>query len=200
MIIWGTTTLKSTASQGVFHCPTCSTQQGYRVVKASGFFTLYFIPLIPLGERGRYVECNACGGTYAEAILSYDPGQEQAEAEAAALRLLIGYMVINGRTNSRDVFACQRACSEVFGRDIPSDLINAEIQHGQTTPSLTNYIESTGATFHLEGRLTVLKAAKKIAEADGRYTAEDRASLKQFGTSIGVEAAQMDQVMAAIER
>jgi len=200
MIIWGTTTLKSTAGQGVFHCPTCSTQQGYRVVKASGFFTLYFIPLIPLGERGRYVECNACGGTYAEAILSYDPVREQAEAEAAALRLLVGYMIINGRTGSQDVFACQRACSEVFDRDIPSDLIKTEIQHGQAAPSLSDFIKTTGATFHIEGRLVVLKAAKKIAEADGRYTTEDRESLKQFGKLIGFEAAHIDQVMAAIER
>ena len=36
----------------------------YKHIKVTKFFTLYFIPLIPLGSAGEYVECQTCKGTF----------------------------------------------------------------------------------------------------------------------------------------
>ena len=60
MIIFGTTGLNSTKERGAFNCPRCSMQRGYRWISVNRFFTLYFIPLIPLGTR--YLDvCTVCG-------------------------------------------------------------------------------------------------------------------------------------------
>lgn len=37
------------------------------------WFTLYFIPLIPLGKVGQYVECRRCSNSYADTVLTQSP-------------------------------------------------------------------------------------------------------------------------------
>ena len=69
LIIFGTRGVRSTVEEGQFYCPQCDGQQPYKLKKVTQFFTLYFIPLIPLGQKGRYVECQSCRNTYIERIL-----------------------------------------------------------------------------------------------------------------------------------
>jgi uncharacterized tellurite resistance protein B-like protein len=69
LIIFGTRGVRSTMDEGQFYCPQCDGQTRYKHKKVTQFFTLYFIPLIPLGVKGRYVECQSCRNTYIERIL-----------------------------------------------------------------------------------------------------------------------------------
>ena len=55
MIIFGTTGITSTKAKGNFTCPQCANNRLYKHRKVTRFFTLYFIPLIPLGSVGEYV-------------------------------------------------------------------------------------------------------------------------------------------------
>ena len=77
MIIWGSRGLTSVVESGEFHCPQCETPRSGNLKQVRNFFTLYFIPLIPLDIAGRYAECGSCGGTFAEEIMSYDPEKER---------------------------------------------------------------------------------------------------------------------------
>jgi uncharacterized tellurite resistance protein B-like protein len=72
-IIFGTRGVRSTVEQGQFYCPQCDGQKPYKLKKVTQFFTLYFIPLIPLGSKGKYVECQNCKNTYIERILEMKP-------------------------------------------------------------------------------------------------------------------------------
>ncbi len=60
MIIYGVKTTEVTASEGTFACPRCQTVQNYRHVVLRRWFTLYFLPVIPLGRLGEQIECQAC--------------------------------------------------------------------------------------------------------------------------------------------
>ncbi len=82
MIIFGVRTRESAVGEGTFACPQCRTQQRFRHLVHKRWFTLYFIPLIPLGRRGEQVECQACFSRFApEAVL----GRHAAEPLAAIL-------------------------------------------------------------------------------------------------------------------
>ena len=72
-IIFGTRGVRSTIKEGQFYCPQCDAQTRYKHKKVTQFFTLYFIPLIPLGNKGQYVECMSCRNTYIERILQMRP-------------------------------------------------------------------------------------------------------------------------------
>jgi len=72
-IIFGTRGIRSTIKQGAFYCPQCQSEKNYKHKKVTQFFTLYFIPLIPLGNKGEYVECQTCRNTYIERVLDIAP-------------------------------------------------------------------------------------------------------------------------------
>lgn len=60
MIIFGWRTRESTTGSGTFNCPHCRTPQVYRHVTYRRWFTLYFLPVIPLGRLGEQLECQGC--------------------------------------------------------------------------------------------------------------------------------------------
>lgn len=52
MIIWGSKMRYKTLGEGEFYCPRCAATRRYLHKSARRFFTLYFIPLIPMKDMG----------------------------------------------------------------------------------------------------------------------------------------------------
>ncbi len=73
MIIFGWRTCESTAGSGTFTCPSCRTLQLYRHVTYRRWFTLYFLPVIPLGRVGEQVECQGCLRSFSMPVLEAPP-------------------------------------------------------------------------------------------------------------------------------
>jgi hypothetical protein len=71
IVIWGSRGLSSTVEHGEFYCPRCDRSQEYALKQIRPWFTLYFIPIFPIGGAQRYVECRACGQGYKEEVLDY---------------------------------------------------------------------------------------------------------------------------------
>lgn len=70
MIIYGYRNREIVQGTGNFYCPKCEAQREYKHKKLVRYFTLFFIPLFPLGTLSEYVECSVCGRTYKPEILS----------------------------------------------------------------------------------------------------------------------------------
>ena len=75
MIIWGSTHLRSEIDKGEFFCPSCKGPAPFAKKRVRKFFTLYFIPVIPLSVAGEYVECERCKSKYEPDVLSYNPNK-----------------------------------------------------------------------------------------------------------------------------
>ena len=67
--IVGVTSRRKTVESGQFHCPYEAIQRRFRHVENRRYFTLFFVPLIPLGKQGAWVECQGCGSTYEPGVL-----------------------------------------------------------------------------------------------------------------------------------
>jgi hypothetical protein len=76
IIIWGSRGLTSTVERGEFFCPQCDAREEYTLKQQRPWFTLYFIPVFPIGGAQRYVECRGCGRTFKEVVLTYEPPSE----------------------------------------------------------------------------------------------------------------------------
>lgn len=70
MIFYGWRTTESSVGEGVFGCPTCRSPQRFRHLTLERWFTLYFIPLIPLGRVGEQVECQGCHSRFTPEALN----------------------------------------------------------------------------------------------------------------------------------
>lgn len=71
MIIFGFGARTHKTGSGQFACPRCGVPRSYTRKKARRYFTLYFIPLIPLGELGEFIECDVCHTAYPLAVLDH---------------------------------------------------------------------------------------------------------------------------------
>jgi len=76
IVIWGSRGITRTRETGEFYCPHCDAQEEYALKQVRPFFTLYFIPLFPIGAAQRYVQCRGCKRTFNEAVLDYEPPSE----------------------------------------------------------------------------------------------------------------------------
>ena len=81
MIIWGTRVRYKDLGEGEFFCPRCQMKRPYKHKKATRYFTLYFIPLIPMGQLGELVECQACKTAYETSVLQLRPGPQPSGAK-----------------------------------------------------------------------------------------------------------------------
>jgi hypothetical protein len=69
IIIFGTKPVARKTGTGSFFCPTCQRDTPCSHHRIRQFFTLYFVPLIPLGAVGELVRCDRCGSEHAADVI-----------------------------------------------------------------------------------------------------------------------------------
>src|SRR5262245_11435130 len=70
MLIYGYRNRTIEQGTGIFQCPNCRDQRAYTRKKVVRYFTLFFIPLFPLGTLSEYIECQLCRRTYQPGIFA----------------------------------------------------------------------------------------------------------------------------------
>ena len=92
-IIWGWRAVKALLGTGTFYCPRCQGDRGYRHFAARRWFTLFFIPMIPLKALGTYVECDVCHGTFVESVLEAPTIAQFEHSIGLAARAAVAHLV-----------------------------------------------------------------------------------------------------------
>ncbi len=64
LVIFGTTVIGKVVKSGSFYCPRCNMERGYQVKQNEKYFSLFFIPLIPIGKSGDTLACSFCKTSY----------------------------------------------------------------------------------------------------------------------------------------
>src|SRR4051812_23372510 len=86
LLIFGLSVFFRTVGQGDFHCPGCGGDRHYRQRIARRWFTLFFVPVIPLNRVGEVVECTTCRTRYNLDVLRLPTAREMSAALPAAMR------------------------------------------------------------------------------------------------------------------
>jgi len=197
MIIFGSRTMPSTRDQGDFHCPRCSTQKPYRLISMNRWFTLYFIPVIPMGSAGEYIECTACAGTYDTQVLSYDPEAERRETMATIRRALSLFLLTVGRTAPEDIERLQSAWHEMLGETLDTRLIEQDIRQARDARiALPQFVAQQLTDINVQGKAAVLRAATLSVSIGGYLQPADEGPLKQLGAALGLRPADVDGIIA----
>ena len=203
MIIFGTRGITTTPDRGTFNCPRCASPQPYNHKRVRRFFTLYFIPVIPLDKLGEYVECPTCQGTYDVEILDYDPSQENLQIEAffhiAVKQVMIAMLLADGIIDDSEVKMLQSVYLELTGTQIPEEELREEISVIQASgSSALDLIKELTPQLNDPGKETVMRAAYSIANADGRIDDTESTLLAELGDGMGLTTAHMQGILAEI--
>ena len=203
MIIFGTRGVTYSAGNGHFHCPSCRAKVPYGHKRVRRFFTLYFIPVIPLDMLGEYIECRQCRDTYRTEVLDYDPEAGAAEFEAefhrAVKRVMVNMMLADGEVRDDEVEMIRNIYAQLTGNEISEQDVQLEIGQARAAgASVAGSLEPIAGNLNDHGKEIVVKAAFMIAAADGEFHDREKALLAQIGQSLGMTAAHLKGVIRSM--
>jgi hypothetical protein len=196
MIIWGSRGLTSAVQSGEFHCPQCATQRPYTLKQVRTFFTLYFIPLIPLNVAGRYIECGSCGGTFAEEVMSYDPEKEREETQNQMLRVMVMAALADGEVDAAERSEIEKQYMEFAGLPVPAAKLDDEIAMGKSSGvDLNSYVGMLAESLSPHGKALVVKLAFHTMSATGDLKPGHQDQLAKLGDTLEIPKDQYSELI-----
>ncbi|MAR09629.1 MAG: hypothetical protein CL681_06605 [Blastopirellula sp.] len=200
MIIWGSTNLTSTTGSSTFHCPECDMPQNGNLKQVRNYFTLYFIPLIPLDIAGTYVECTACGAMYDDAILDYDPEKNRQELYTQMLRVMVMAALSDGIVDDGERAEIQKQYMELAGLPVPGDILQDEINMAEESGAdLNSYIRHLTPDLSDHGKALVVKLAfHTMSAAASGLQAGHQDQLARLAETLGIPDPQYRELITTL--
>ncbi len=199
LIIWGLRVIWSTIATGVFYCRKCGGDRNYRHRTGRRFFTLFFIPIIPLNKAGEDVMCETCRTRYVTSVLQLPTAAQTQLTATDGVRAMVVVMLRSGDANAPATRA--RALQVVTGAGVPgydeaaldSDLARPGEQWRPAIAALGGQLKPEAKEWHLAELV-------RIAIADGPLTELERTTAGGIAADLGMTPAQAVGVIALTEQ
>lgn len=200
MIIFGTRSVKFTKEEGDFHCPQCESKTKYRHRSARRFFTLYFIPLIPLDKLGEYVECRTCKGTFIPKVLDYQQSAAAdnflSEYEKAVKHSMVLMMLADGEIDPNEKSTVLQIVNKFSHNDIDMAELENYIEETQRKPEgVGTYLKGVAPRLNAHGKEVIIKCALSVAAADGHIDPDEIALLQEMAQAMEMSSAHLRGIM-----
>jgi hypothetical protein len=196
MIIYGTRGKNVRTGGGEFTCPRCACEQSYKHFEVKNYFTLYFIPLIPMGNAGEFVECEGCGGTFAPEILTYDPEAEREETAATLRRLSVLFLLDVNRCTSTTLKALQEIVGDTVGIDIERTDVAKDVEQAQSaSPDVRKFFKTQTTEYSDDGKLLLIITLRRILESECPLLENEKSRITELGKAIGLRAKHIKEAL-----
>jgi zinc-ribbon family len=204
LIIFGLRIYFRTVGQGTFHCQRCGGDRQYRLRSGRKWIHVFFIPLIPLGQAGEFVQCDRCGTRYSTEVLALPTMSQMQAALPAGMRAAAITMLRAGDPASS---AARRRAAEavagagVTGYDetaIDADLDENPIYSGGEPVAAR--LEALSGQLAVSAREWFLAEVVRIGLADGALSDAERQAAMQIAVPLGMTPAQAFGVITLTEQ
>jgi hypothetical protein len=199
LIIFGLRVFYRAIAQGTFHCRRCGGDRQYRHRVGRRWFTLFFIPVIPLNAVGEHVQCTTCRTRYVTDVLSQPTTAQMQAALPVGMRAAASAMLRSGDPASP--VSRQRAIEAVAGAGVPGydeAMLNADLM--QPFESIRPAVSQVGAQLTFQAREWYLADVIRIGMADGPLTESERHAALAIGIDLGMTQAQVLGVITMTEQ
>jgi hypothetical protein len=199
LIIFGLRVFYRTIAQGTFHCRRCGGDRQYRHRAGRRWFTLFFLPVIPLNTVGEHVQCTTCRTRYVTEVLSQPTTAQMQTALPAGLRAAVSAMLRSGDPASP--VSRQRAIEAVIGAGVPNydeAMLDADLV--QPFEAIRPALNQVGGQLTIQAREWYLAEVIRIALADGPLSETERQAALAIGLDLGMTQAQVVGVVAMTEQ
>jgi hypothetical protein len=199
LIIFGLRVFYRTIAQGTFHCRRCGGDRQYRHRAGRRWFTLFFLPVIPLTTVGEHVQCTTCRTRYVTEVLSQPTTAQMQAALPAGMRAAVSAMLRSGDPAS--AVSRQRAIEAVIGSGVPNydeAMLNADLM--QPFETIRPALNQVGGQLTIQAREWYLAEVIRIALTDGPLLETERQAALAIGLDLGMTQAQVVGVVAMTEQ
>jgi hypothetical protein len=204
LIIFGFRVFYRTVGQGTFHCQRCGGDREYWHKAGRRWFTLFFIPVIPLSKAGEHVRCAVCGTRYRMEVLSLPTVAQMQAALPAGMRAAAIAVLRAGGGSSGP--ARRRAIGAIRGSgldDYDDAALDADLaapaRPGQPGRELAGPLNRLAAQLAVPAREWFLAEAVRIGLADGTLSDDERHVAREIAAQLGMTPAQARGVISMTE-
>ncbi|NNF63644.1 MAG: hypothetical protein HKN07_05230 [Acidimicrobiia bacterium] len=198
LLIWGFKARYKTLESGTFFCPHDGGDRTYVKREVRRWFTLFFIPLIPLKVLGEFIECTSCRRSYDLVVLTTPTAAHVMDNLANAVRLAVVTIVTaDGRVDDDE----KRAALEVASRYSDTHYEMADLDRDLTELAggdLSAALAGVAGSLNPDGKELLLVACVEIAGADGSVDPSEVAAIERAGAALGLSAAHVRGVVAEV--
>jgi len=199
LIIWGLRVFYHTLGEGIFHCRKCGGDRQYRHRAGRRFFTLFFIPIIPLNKVGEHVQCTTCRTRYVMDVLSLPTAEQMQTALPAGMRAAATAVLRSG--DPYNPAARQRAVAVISGAGAQGYTdANLDSDMAQTGNAVRDALAQVSQQLTPDAREWFLAEIVRVAMADGPLTGSERQTVQAVGSDLGMTPAQAIGVVTMIEQ
>jgi len=204
LIICGLRVLYRTVGQGTFHCQRCGGDRPYRQRAGRRWFTLFFIPVIPLAHVGEHVQCEPCGTRYRMQVLRIPTTAQMQAAIPAAMRAASIIMLRAGGGTS--AAARRRAIDGIRGAglaDYDDAALDADLSASavldEPGQDLAGALNRLAIQLEVPAREWFLAEAVRLGLADGALSDDERQAAREIAAQLGMTQAQGRGVISMTE-
>jgi hypothetical protein len=199
LIIFGFRTFYRTLGQGVFHCRKCGGDREYRHRSGRRFFTLFFIPVIPLAKAGEHVQCTTCQSRYVMDVLQLPTAAQMQAALPTGMRAAAAAMLQAGQPGHPGARLRAGAANPGGGaRDYADGHLDADI--AQPPQARREALGQVARQLTPDAREWFLAETVRIGMADGPLTGSERQAADVVAAELGMTQAQAIGVVTVTER
>jgi tellurite resistance protein len=204
LIIFGLRVLYRPIGQGEFHCERCGGDRRYQHRAGRRWFTLFFIPVIPLTMTGEHVKCAVCGTCYRMGVLDLPTAAQMQEALPAGIRAAATAVLRAGGASSaparwRAIDAIKGAGQDDYDDAALDADLSAAAASAHLTEDLAGALNRVAVQLAVPAREWFLADAVRIGLADGPLSDEERQAVQEIAAQLGMTAAQARGVIAMTE-
>ena len=200
MIIFGFSVfyLFGLLGKGRFACPKCGGDRDYEHRVARRFFTLFFLPVIPLNKVGEVVQCQTCRVRFDPAVLRRPTSVQLSDALPVAMRAAAAVVLRAGGASDAAVWAAVNAVREAGAPQFDTAHLQGDL--GQPVEAAAQPLQALAEQVTLEARERYLANAVRIGLADGPLTPAERDAIAWVAANLGMTPAHALGVIATVEQ
>lgn len=160
------------------------------------YFTLYFIPLFPVGSGDEHIQCENCSGTFAPEIIDYDPEVEQAATAETLRRICALFLYDIGRISTTTLQAIQDIISDSIGIDVTKEDLARDAQYAQDADAdFLKYCKKELSEYSDEGKLLVIFNLRRVLESEGDLDSLEQDRLRQLGKTLKLKKRDVNEIV-----
>ena len=201
IIFFGTRGIDKHKDSGHFYCPACSDKRSYTHKEVKRWFTLYFIPVIPLGSAGEFVQCDYCNMAFEPKVLEWDPDHDHKLFLAAFAGAVKRVMAMAALADDRGEPPNFETSREIYGRATAFELQPGEMEHEMSAAQtdgmgLAHYVPPLMPRMDDPMKERLLLAAHEASMLRGMYSPGQRRLVDELGSLLQMTPAHVQGVLS----
>lgn len=197
LLVFGFKIRLSTVASLVFFCPSCGGDRAASRRSARRWFTLFWIPLIPLKRVGEVVECETCHNRFDPAVADRPTTADLNDVLATAVRVLNAMLV---RTAESATEPIRNAAVAQVRTAIPDyDHLTLDSDVASLDPALAGqYVGPLDEGLAVGGKELLLSDLVRVALAGGTITSDQRLVIDRAGRGLGLTPAHVTGIVSSV--